>query len=93
MFMCLNVDIERQFEFVQGTWLLGASFEGLDAEVDPVLGQRTESDVLTVPTPCGSVTRQRAEGFRDRKRQRLFLPARQKSNSISFSLIEQWRRG
>jgi deferrochelatase/peroxidase EfeB len=62
MFMCLNVDIERQFEFVQKTWLLGSSFEGLDAEVDPVLGQRTESDVLTIPTPCGPL---RVKGLKD----------------------------
>jgi deferrochelatase/peroxidase EfeB len=62
MFMCLNVDIERQFEFVQQTWLLGPSFEGLNLEVDPILGQRTESDVLTIPTPCGPL---RVQGLKD----------------------------
>lgn len=62
MFMCLNVDIERQFEFVQKTWLLGPSFEGLNSEVDPIFGQRTESDVLTIPTPCGPL---RVQGLKD----------------------------
>lgn len=37
MFMCLNADIERQFEFLQQTWGLGANFHGLDNEVDPLL--------------------------------------------------------
>ncbi|MGH7073048.1 MAG: hypothetical protein ACREFD_02460 [Stellaceae bacterium] len=62
IFLCLNVDIERQFEFVQKTWLCGPSFAGLEREVDPVLGQRTESDVLTIPTPRGPV---RVTGLKD----------------------------
>ena len=36
--MCLNTDIERQFEFVQQTWLLNSSFATLFGEVDPLLG-------------------------------------------------------
>ena len=46
----------------QKTWLLGPSFEGLDSEVDPILGQRTESDVLKIPTPCGPL---RVQGLKD----------------------------
>jgi deferrochelatase/peroxidase EfeB len=38
LFMCLNTDIERQFEFVQQTWLLNASFATLFQEVDPLVG-------------------------------------------------------
>jgi deferrochelatase/peroxidase EfeB len=38
LFMCLNGDIERQFEFVQQTWLMSPSFHGLSCEKDPVLG-------------------------------------------------------
>jgi hypothetical protein len=34
--MCLNADIERQFEFIQQTWLRAPSFHGLRSEVDPV---------------------------------------------------------
>ncbi len=36
MFMCLNADIERQFEFVQQTWLNGETFHGLVQERDPI---------------------------------------------------------
>jgi hypothetical protein len=38
LFMCLNGDIERQFEFVQQTWLTSPSFHGLSCEKDPLLG-------------------------------------------------------
>ncbi|MFN2607673.1 MAG: Dyp-type peroxidase [Acidimicrobiales bacterium] len=42
MFLCLNTDVERQFEFVQGTWLANRSFGGLYGEVDPVTGNQPE---------------------------------------------------
>ncbi len=38
LFMCLNTDIARQFEFVQQTWLLNSSFATLFGETDPLLG-------------------------------------------------------
>jgi Dyp-type peroxidase family len=38
LFMCLNTDIERQFEFVQQTWLLNSSFATLFEEMDPLVG-------------------------------------------------------
>ncbi len=38
VFVCLNADLERQFEFVQQNWLLHPSFGGLYDEQDPVLG-------------------------------------------------------
>jgi deferrochelatase/peroxidase EfeB len=53
LFMCVNADIERQFEFVQQTWALDPSFHGLENEVDPVLGPRGTSGVFTIPTPDG----------------------------------------
>jgi len=55
MFMCLNVDFERQFEFVQQTWVRGASFHGLRCEVDPIFtGPTTAQDtLLTIPTIDG----------------------------------------
>jgi len=34
LFMCLNADIDRQFEFVQQTWLASPSFHGLVGEQD-----------------------------------------------------------
>jgi len=53
LFMCINADIERQFEFVQQTWALDPSFHGLENEVDPVLGPRSTSGIFTIPTPDG----------------------------------------
>lgn len=39
-FLCLNANIARQFEFVQGAWAASAKFAGLAAEQDPLLGNR-----------------------------------------------------
>jgi deferrochelatase/peroxidase EfeB len=39
-FLCLNANVARQFEFVQGAWLLSAKFDGLTGEQDPLLGNR-----------------------------------------------------
>src|SRR5207245_551463 len=39
-FMCLNGNIQRQFEFVQGAWLMSTKFNGLHEESDPLLGNR-----------------------------------------------------
>jgi deferrochelatase/peroxidase EfeB len=54
LFMCLNGDIERQFEFVQQTWLKSPSFHGLSCEKDPLLGD-AEKGVCsyTIPTREG----------------------------------------
>ncbi len=38
LFMCLNTDIARQFEFIQQTWLLNSDFHGIFEEVDPLVG-------------------------------------------------------
>lgn len=38
LFICLNTDIARQFEFVQQTWLLNPDFATLFNEVDPLVG-------------------------------------------------------
>ncbi len=54
MFMCLNADIGRQFEFIQQTWLLGRSFHGLGGEVDPLLrGGSRKAGFFTIHTPQG----------------------------------------
>ena len=37
-FICLNSDIERQFEFIQHTWINNPVFDCLDGEVDPLVG-------------------------------------------------------
>ena len=43
-FICLNSDIERQFEFVQQTWIDNPVFGGLYDERDPLIGQRGTPD-------------------------------------------------
>jgi deferrochelatase/peroxidase EfeB len=78
IFMCLNADIERQFEFVQQTWLLAPSFQGLENETDPFLGQHGKgAEVMTFPSPYGPV---RISGLRDFVRVKgggyFFLPGR-----------------
>lgn len=61
-FMCLNADIERQFEFVQQTWIMAEQFHGLENEVDPILVRGVNEDGgqrmlarLTIPTPQGPI--------------------------------------
>jgi deferrochelatase/peroxidase EfeB len=39
-FLCLNANIQRQFEFVQNAWLMTTKFDGLTGESDPLLGNR-----------------------------------------------------
>ena len=38
VFACLNSDIERQFEFIQHTWIGNDTFGGLFQEADPLIG-------------------------------------------------------
>jgi deferrochelatase/peroxidase EfeB len=38
LFMALNTDITRQFEFIQQTWVLNKSFATLQGETDPLCG-------------------------------------------------------
>ena len=40
LFICLNADITRQFEFVQQTWLLNKNFATLYDETDPLVGPK-----------------------------------------------------
>ena len=64
LFMCLNADIGRQFEFIQQTWLLGRSFHGLEDEVDPLLGQAHRGPrTFTVHTQQGPVRLRTAQDF------------------------------
>lgn len=63
LFMALCSDLERQFEFVQRTWLNATSFHGLVNERDPLLGgprgaveEVEPAGQLTIPTPAGPVT-------------------------------------
>lgn len=57
LFMALCADLERQFEFVQHTWINAASFHGLTNEPDPVAGRWSQASPVkrsfTIPTPAG----------------------------------------
>ena len=55
-FMCFNTSLERQFEFIQQTWLQSPNFGALSNERDPVVGSRelqrpaSPDDGFTIPT-------------------------------------------
>ncbi|HYN45066.1 MAG TPA: hypothetical protein VES64_00075 [Allosphingosinicella sp.] len=57
LFMCLNGDIERQFEFIQQTWLVSPAFHGLVGEQDPLTsdGGETSATCFMVPSNDGPV--------------------------------------
>jgi Dyp-type peroxidase family len=50
-FMCLNADIERQFEFVMQNWVNNPAFFGLRDECDPLIGrgERHAKCPFTIP--------------------------------------------
>lgn len=87
MFMCLNGDIERQFEFIQQTWMGSTKFHGLTAEADPIAGRGLAGgDGFTIPTRRGPVglnpmpqfVTMRGGGY-------FFLPGRQLLAFLAFS--------
>ncbi len=53
LFMCLNADIERQFEFLQQTWIGSTSFGPLRDENDPLTGLNRGGGTYTIPTLAG----------------------------------------
>ncbi|MCO6388757.1 hypothetical protein [Aliihoeflea sp. 40Bstr573] len=54
LFIAMNASIERQFEFVQQTWINASSFHGLRNEPDPLL-HSGEVGSFTIPTANGPV--------------------------------------
>ncbi|RAZ88630.1 cytochrome [Mesorhizobium hawassense] len=50
LFMCLNADIERQYEFIQQTWVSSSSFQGLVGEKDPTIGSRESGGRFSIPS-------------------------------------------
>ncbi|OHV88182.1 cytochrome P450 [Mesorhizobium sp. ORS 3428] len=50
LFMCLNADIERQYEFIQQTWVSSNSFQGLVGEKDPTIGARDGGGRFSIPS-------------------------------------------
>jgi Dyp-type peroxidase family len=55
LFMCLNADIERQYEFMQQTWVSAPSFHGLPHEKDPAIGANEGKGRFSIPRWEGSV--------------------------------------
>jgi Dyp-type peroxidase family len=85
LFMCLNADLERQFEFIQQTWMSSSKFHGLDAETDPIVTDGTKGRCsFTIPTRAGPVplnplpqfVTMRGGGY-------FFLPGRQLLNYLA----------
>lgn len=44
LFLCVNADIKRQFEFLQQTWINNPKFHGLYSDRDPLVGDNIEPD-------------------------------------------------
>ena len=65
-FLCLNADIERQFEFVQQTWVNNPVFGGLNGEVDPLIGNIKKADPNEDPNKCDAIFTVPADPLRTR---------------------------
>lgn len=68
LFVALCADIERQFEFVQQSWINAPAFHGLANEPDPLIGADLAtgdqaSRVFTIPTPAGPIKLSGMESF------------------------------
>ncbi|TAJ35663.1 MAG: cytochrome P450 [Reyranella sp.] len=71
LFVALCADLERQFEFLQQSWIGSPSFHGLNNEPDPITapppqrvpGQKRQSYVFTIPTPSGPITMKNLRSF------------------------------
>lgn len=53
LFIAINTDIQRQFEFIQQTWVTNPKFGGLYSDPDPIVGNADPSTVsnFTMPSP------------------------------------------
>jgi cytochrome P450/deferrochelatase/peroxidase EfeB len=60
LFLAICEDLERQFEFVQRTWLGSPSFQSLSGERDPLTGPCDPNTSFTIPTASGPI---RAKGL------------------------------
>jgi deferrochelatase/peroxidase EfeB len=49
LFICLNTDIGRQFEFVQQTWIPNSNFSFLYDETDPLIGPSGDFTIPDAP--------------------------------------------
>ena len=65
LFIGLCADLERQFEFIQQSWLGATSFAGLTDEPDPIVAVKPPgvSTRFTIPTSAGSLALTGGESF------------------------------
>lgn len=63
MFACLCADLDRQFEFVQQTWIGSPSFHGLRDEPDPISAWHEGPRYFTIPTASGPLRLQNMQSF------------------------------
>jgi cytochrome P450/deferrochelatase/peroxidase EfeB len=65
LFVGLCTDIERQFEFIQQSWLGASGFAGLTNEPDPIVSVKSgaASTRFTIPTSAGSLSLPGGESF------------------------------
>jgi Dyp-type peroxidase family len=67
LFVALCADLERQFEFLQQSWVGSPSFQGLSNEPDPITSppplEPGKPCVFTIPTPVGPVTMKNMRSF------------------------------
>jgi Dyp-type peroxidase family len=61
LFTCICADLDRQFEFVQQTWIASPSFHGLTEEPDPIVASK--SGRFTIPTRAGPIRLQGIQNF------------------------------
>jgi Dyp-type peroxidase family len=77
LFMCVNGDIERQFEFIQQTWITSPFFHGLGRENDPLVAGVRHDGTFSIPTHRGTITLRNMSSFvRARGGGYFFLPSR-----------------
>lgn len=85
LFGCLNASIERQFEFVQQTWINSTSFHGLWGERDPLFSN-SSTQKFSIPTKHGCLHSELNQSFvQFRGGGYFFLPSRAALTAISRS--------
>jgi Dyp-type peroxidase family len=54
MFIGVNANITRQFEFIQHSWLNDLRFNGLSGQADPIMGASHDNQFATSPNPVST---------------------------------------
>ena len=63
LFVCVNADIERQFEFIQQTWINSPKFGGAYTDPDPITGPGPDDGAPATFTIPGEPSRRRLRGL------------------------------